>query len=134
MFHVPWPDFLVTWSDLMDSPPSNSPPVTEYKWRDRFMDPAVYLIGIDPDELGIRYLVVDGQSIGMEAKGILRGDMAVFRMNCPYVPAGSQCDRRFSIRAPADGSPVEWRLDVRAGSGNGRWMSYLFLLERVLEE
>lgn len=77
----------------------------------------VYLLGLDPDELKIRYLRVDGGgSFAEGASGKLLGNSVTFRAPCflPHIEdlqARSMtivsCDRSLRISAPGDASYVQ---------------------------
>ena len=61
VFNVPWPEFEETG-------PWRGYPIV-LPWKDRTLDPAIFLFGLDPENPGIRYLAVDSQSIAEEAWG-----------------------------------------------------------------
>ena len=92
VFNVPWPAFEET-------DPWGGYPIV-LPWKDRILDPAVFLFGMDPDNSGIRYLAVDGQSIAEEAWGYLKGDTIHFELPCGkgHDSYGTPCERKFWIR------------------------------------
>jgi hypothetical protein len=134
VFNVPWPEFVET------EPKSGRPIVLP--WKDRTLDPAIFLFGMDPDNSGIRYLTVDGQSIAEEAWGYLKGDTVHFKLPCGmgHDSYGRFCDRKFWIRAPGGDEPVQVHLEVREISpsypmvGPIRLAEYDLTLHRVGQE
>lgn len=75
--------------------------------------PSMIMYGFDPNEPGIRYLLVNGRSIAESDLGKVSGDTATFRtVTCP-ISTDQQprmvvmtCQRRLRIYAPPDGRHV----------------------------
>jgi hypothetical protein len=104
---VPWPPLLVPFMFIKSGSPG------ELKWPGPFLDQAKVLYGVDPDSLGIRMLLVDGQSIAVEALGFLKGDTATFSTECMGNLAGPRCKRNFRIRAWPDEKRIELQFEVK---------------------
>lgn len=79
--------------------------------------PTMILYGVDPGDVGIRYLQVNDQSIAEGGLGKLEGDTVTFRGTCPlpaHVPLGGRfqppivvsCDLKVRIYAPAGGREI----------------------------
>lgn len=132
VFNVPWPRFI------HESPIPRRPP--EEKWLGSgTLDPAVLMFGLDPDSLGIRYMLVGSQSIAIEATGVLEGDTLTFKTRCPNEGGQyneSNCSSKFWIVASPDGQTItinlEWRNERIAALT--RLQSYQFLLKRLPEK
>lgn len=70
------------------------------------LEGARILYGIDPVNLGIRFLMADGKSLAVEALGFLVGDWMVFTTRC--VNHGDDtCKWEFRNRIRGDGRPIE---------------------------
>jgi hypothetical protein len=82
------------------------------RWPGPFLDGAIILFGINPERLGIRFLLVDAKSIAYEAFGVLEGDSVTFKSGCGTDPFSSSCQRLFWFRAKADDNRVEMTLDM----------------------
>ena len=119
---VPWPRLL---------PPSWVTRVTssEINWPGPFLDNAKALYGVDPENLGIRFLLVDGQSIAVEALGFLQGDTATFSTACLGKASDPRCKRIFTIRAWPGGKRIQMQFEVK--SAGGVQAGYTFNLSRL---
>lgn len=73
--------------------------------------PKISLYGLDPDNLGIRYLQVNAGSIAEGEFGELEGNSITFRVRCPIVRAPMYntlyCRREVKIYAPPDGKSIQ---------------------------
>jgi hypothetical protein len=118
------------WPRFIPRPPEFAP--SEVNWPGPFLDNAVVLFGIDPENMGIRFLLVDAKSIAYEAFGPLTGDSVTFRSGCGKDPASKRCKRIFSIRATSDGTRLEMGLEVRSAIFTRA--GYLFSLHRLPAE
>lgn len=93
------------------------------------------MFGIDPDRVGIRHLLVDGQSLANEATGFLRDDTATFRTGCPNLggddsPAG--CEEVFWIRIHPDSGNMSIGMEMR--NSLKKIQSYNFEFIRMPED
>jgi hypothetical protein len=91
--------------------------------------PAMILYGVEPDELGIRYLQVDSRGLAEGATGFVIGDTATFRAPCVDIPDG--CLRITRITAPADSKLIEMQVDTEVNAEVV--LRYHFALTRVAE-
>jgi hypothetical protein len=124
MTHIPWPRFF--------RPAMGA---GEIRWKGPYLDGAVSLYGIDPDQLGIRFLLVDSQSIAFTELGELDGDTLTFESECPIPPGPRSvllgaCLRTFRIRALAAGR-VEMQYELKYGPEHQA--EYQFWLQREPE-
>lgn len=100
MIDLPWPQF--TWDQVMPMGPSQG----EVRIVGPNLEGARILYGIDPVNLGIRFLMADGKSLAVEALGFLVGDWMVFTTRC--VNHGDDtCKWEFRNRIRGDGRPIE---------------------------
>ncbi|HEY7687927.1 MAG TPA: hypothetical protein VH835_04520 [Dongiaceae bacterium] len=74
------------------------------------LDPAMILYGLEPDEIGIRYMQVDNTGLAEGATGTIIGDTATFTTACADVPAG--CQRITRITAGSDSKIVDVQVDT----------------------
>jgi len=96
----------VTWQRLSWNAVGNGP------WSPT-LAPAMILYGVDPDELGIRYLQVDNLGIADSALGSLNGDTVVFRMSCVNQDADMRsCTRDVRMSVSPDGRTIRMAIDV----------------------
>lgn len=72
--------------------------------------PAMILYGLEPDEIGIRYLQVDSKGLAEGGTGLVTGDTAAFRTPCADVPTG--CQRVVRITAKSDSQLVDMQIDT----------------------
>lgn len=101
--NVPWPRFI--WPSVALGAGFSG----EMKWRGPYLDGAVALYGIDPDNLGINFLLVDGQSIAHTELGVLKGDTVTFETKC-----GAFCRRIFRVIAKPDGGRIEMQYELKS--------------------
>lgn len=123
---MPWPRFF--WEQVMTMGPGSG----ELPFSGPNLQGAMTLYGIDPDNLGIRFLMVDGKSTAIEALGFLEGDRAVFRTGCMNLPsgvapAGFRCEWVFQIRIREDGKTIEMLFET---TGTVRLAAYDLSLRR----
>ncbi len=111
---VPWP------SPAVVSPMGRT---KIFPWPGPALDPAMFLYGIDPDNVGIRLLLVDGQSIATTMLGFLQDDTVTFKA-CPGVPQDA-CKRIFRVRAKSEGN-IEFSQQLR--ERNERYSFFLLRL------
>lgn len=74
------------------------------------LDPAMILYGLEPDDIGIRYLQVDSRGLAEGAVGLVTGDTATFRTPCVDAPAG--CERITRITAIQDSKIIDMQVDT----------------------
>jgi hypothetical protein len=91
--------------------------------------PAMILYGLEPDDLGIRYLQVDNRGLAEGATGFIIRDTATFRTPCVDVPEG--CQRITRITAEQDSKLIEMQVDTEVNYELA--MRYRFQLTRVAE-
>jgi hypothetical protein len=91
--------------------------------------PAMILYGLEPDDLGIRYLQVDNRGLAEGATGFIIRDTATFRTPCVDVPEG--CQRITRITAEPDSKLIEMQVDTEVNYELA--MRYRFQLTRVAE-
>lgn len=93
------------------------------------MMPVMILYGVEPDELGIRYLQVDARGLAEGATGVVVGDSAAFKAACVDMPDG--CERITRITAKSDSKQLDMQIDTVV---NGELeVRYRFQLTRVAE-
>ena len=97
---VPWPQMTFTAGPFQGGGGFGSPN----------LEGARILYGIDPDNLGIRFLMVDGKSLAIEALGFLEGSWAVFTTRCVNY-GDDNCKWEFRIRIRGDSRPIEMQFD-----------------------
>jgi hypothetical protein len=113
--NVPWPRFY--WPSVALGAGLSG----EMKWRGPYLDGAVALYGIDPDTLGINFLLVDGQSMAYTEPGVLRNDTVTFEASC-----GGSCRRNFRVIARPDGGLIEMEYELKLKGLV--WAAYRFTL------
>jgi hypothetical protein len=91
--------------------------------------PAMIIYGVEPDDLGIRYLQVDSRGLAEGATGFVIGDTATFRAPCVDIPEG--CLRITRITAPPDSKLIEMQVDTEVNAE--LVLRYHFALTRVAE-
>jgi len=112
--HVPWPRFFMPVSMPRDP--------GEIRWRGPYLDGAMSLFGIDPDQPGVRFLLVDSQSIAFTELGVLEGNTLTFETECPPPSqhmrilgyGAGRCLRTFRIHSLAEGR-IEMYYDLKYG-------------------
>lgn len=72
--------------------------------------PAMILYGLEPDEIGIRYLQVDSKGLAEGGTGLVTGDTAAFRTPCADIPMG--CQRVVRITAQSESQVVDMQIDT----------------------
>lgn len=72
--------------------------------------PAMILYGLEPDEIGIRYLQVDSKGLAEGGTGLVTGDTAAFRTPCADIPMG--CQRVVRITARSESQFVDMQIDT----------------------
>lgn len=91
------------------------------------LSPAMLLFGFEPDELGVRYMLVDSNGFAEPALGLIVGDTLISKAPCVNIPGA--CRKTTQITAQPDGKRVEIRIDVEVDYR--RVLAYSFLLRRV---
>jgi hypothetical protein len=76
--------------------------------------PAMILYGVEPDDLGIRYLQVDNRGLAEGATGDVIGNTATFRTRCVDVAEG--CERVTRITAVSESKVVDVQVDTEVYS------------------
>jgi hypothetical protein len=92
-------------------------------------NPAMILYGLEPDELGIRYLQVDNRGLAEGTTGYVIGNTATFRTACVDVPEG--CQRITRITAESESKFIDMQIDTEINYELA--MRYRFQLTRVAE-
>lgn len=72
--------------------------------------PAMILYGLEPDEIGIRYLQVDSKGLAEGGTGLVTGDTAAFRTPCADIPMG--CQRVVRITAKSESQTIDMQIDT----------------------
>ena len=91
------------------------------------LNPAMILYGFEPDDLGIRYMLVDSKGIAEPALGLLVGDTLTSKEPCVNVPG--TCQKITKITAEPEGKLIEMNIDIERDYK--RAISYRFVLHRV---
>ncbi len=91
------------------------------------LSPAMMLFGFEPDDLGIRYMLVDSKGIAEPALGLLVGDTLTSKEPCVNTPG--VCQKIIRITAQPDGKLVEMQVDVEMNYK--RAMGYKFLMHQT---
>lgn len=94
-----------------------------------YLTPAMILYGVEPDDLGIRFLQVDNRGLAEGATGLVVGDTASFTTRCVDAPEG--CQRITRITAPPDSKQLAMQVDTTVDGG--LVLRYQFELTRVAE-
>ena len=87
------------------------------------------LYGLEPDEIGIRYLQVDNRGLEEGATGLVTVDTAAFRTPCVDQPA--DCERVVRITAKPDSQIVDMQIDTELSLQVA--LRYRFQLTRVAQ-
>lgn len=74
------------------------------------MTPAMILYGLEPDELGIRYLQVNSKGLAEGATGYMLNDTVTFKTPC--VNTTPACQRITRITARSDSKVVDMQIDT----------------------
>jgi hypothetical protein len=93
------------------------------------LNPAMILYGLEPDELGIRYLQVDNRGLAEGTTGYVIGSTATFRTACVDVAEG--CQRITRITAESESKIIDMQVDTEINYELA--MRYRFQLTRVAE-
>lgn len=121
IINVPWPRFFRQRVSSSSGP--------EIPWASHNLGPATVLYGIDPDNLGIRFLLADGRSRATEAAGLLQGDTVKFLVPVVGDPTVVNRDLIFWVRVPPDSSkPIEMWYEARFRGTT--FFAYRFVLRR----
>lgn len=91
--------------------------------------PAMMLYGLEPDEIGVRYLQVDNRGLAEGASGGIIGDTATFRAPCADV--AEACQRVTRIIAQSESKQIDMQVDTEIFYELA--MRYRFQLTRVKE-
>lgn len=91
--------------------------------------PAMILYGLEPDEIGIRYLQVDNRGLAEGATGLVTGDTAAFRAPCVDQPA--DCQRVVRITAKPESTIIDMQIDTELNLQVA--LRYRFQLTRVAQ-
>ena len=94
-----------------------------------YLTPAMILYGVEPDDLGIRYLQVDNRGLAEGATGVVVGNTASFTTACVDVPQG--CQRVTRITAPPDSKTLDMQVDTNVDGQLA--LRYRFKFTRVAE-
>jgi hypothetical protein len=74
------------------------------------MEPMMILYGLEPDELGIRYLQVNNKGLAEGATGYMINDTVTFKTPCVNTPPG--CQRVTRVTAPSESKVVDFQIDT----------------------
>jgi hypothetical protein len=74
------------------------------------MEPMMILYGLEPDELGIRYLQVNNKGLAEGATGYMINDTVTFKTPCVNTPPG--CQRVTRVTAPSESKVVDLQIDT----------------------
>ena len=74
------------------------------------MEPMMILYGLEPDELGIRYLQVNNKGLAEGATGYMIDDTVTFKTPCVNTPPG--CQRVTRVTARSDNKVVDLQIDT----------------------
>lgn len=94
-----------------------------------YLTPAMILYGVEPDDVGIRYLQVDNRGMAEGTNGLVVGNTASFTVPCVDVPEG--CQRVTRITAPPDSKHIDMRVDTTVDGQLA--LRYHFQFTRVAE-
>lgn len=92
-------------------------------------NPAMILYGLEPDELGIRYLQVDSRGLAEGTTGYVIGNTATFRTACVDVP--EDCQRITRITTESGSKVVDMQIDTEINYELA--MRFRFQMTRVRE-
>ncbi len=91
------------------------------------LDAAAVLFGLDPDETGILFMLVDNNGVAEPSMGKLSGDTLVARAPCISPPDG--CQRVTHITADSKLREIDMKIDITVDHiGETR---YRFLMQRI---
>jgi hypothetical protein len=93
------------------------------------LNPAMILYGLEPDELGIRYLQVDNRGLAEGTTGYVIGNTATFRTACVDVPEG--CQRITRITTESGSKLIDMQIDTEINYELA--MRFRFQMTRVAE-
>lgn len=91
--------------------------------------PAMILYGLEPDEIGIRYLQVDNRGLAEGATGLVTGDTAAFRTPCVDRP--ENCHRVVRVTAKPDSKVIDMQIDTELDLNVA--VRYRFQMTRVAD-
>lgn len=74
------------------------------------MEPMMILYGLEPDELGIRYLQVNNKGLAEGATGYMLNDTVTFKTPCVNTAPG--CQRVTRVTARSDSKVVDFQVDT----------------------
>lgn len=94
-----------------------------------YFAPAMVLYGLEPDELGIRYLQVDNRGLAEGSTGVIVGDTASFRTPCVDMPEG--CQRIVRVTAEPESKVIDMQIDTEVNFE--MQTRFRFLLRRLPE-
>jgi hypothetical protein len=112
--NVRWPETPLRSGEVMLGAVSN-------------LSPAMILFGFEPDERGIRFMLVDNKGIAEPALGLLAGDTLTSTERCVNTPG--VCQKTTRITAEPEGKLIEMQIDVE--TSYRLTTSYRFVLHRV---
>jgi hypothetical protein len=93
-----------------------------------YLQPAMVLYGLDPDELAVHYLQVDNKGVADGGLGYLLGDTMTTKDPCVGVPG--DCTRTTKITAQPDGKLVQMQIDVEKEGQLA--VRYLFVMRPMM--
>jgi hypothetical protein len=114
-------EIKVTW------PESKGPDGEEIFGGISNLSPAMMLFGFEPDDLGIRYMLVDSQGVAEGGLGLLTGDTFMAKEPCVGTPGN--CQRIMRIYARPDGKVVQMQIDFE--KDDQRVVSFTFVMNRI---
>jgi hypothetical protein len=103
-------------------------PGTELLGGVSYLDPAMVLYGLDPDELAVHYLQVDNKGVADGGLGYLLGDTMTTRDPC--VGIAGDCTRTTKITARPDGQLVQTQIDIERDGQLA--VRYLFVMRPMM--
>lgn len=95
-----------------------------------YLQPAMILYGLEPDEIGIRYLQVDNRGLAEGATGLIIGNTLSFRTPCVDFTEGG-CDRVVKITAEPESKVIDMQVDTEVAGQLA--MRFRFQMTRVAE-
>lgn len=114
-----------SWRRRADAPPAVRQAYDRRRLIGRsVLRPAVFVLGLDPDRLGVRFLQVDNKALGNGGRGCLSGDSVTTTSARVDLPA--ECRR---ITAHVDGKLVE--IEVEVEKQLERKARFRFVLRRL---
>jgi hypothetical protein len=98
------------------------------------LNPAMLLYGIDPDELGIRYLQADDKGIVQSSLGFLKADTVTFKRPCMnWQAANPTCEQIIRFRATPRRTLEMW-IDVVFDHNYDLSISYVFYMRNLSQD